>query len=190
MKNRALFRAMAASAAVLGLSLAAHAQVEGQKPPQPAQKKPAAKARKVWSNDDLTSLHSPADVYLEKKEAQDEAAAKQAADSQQPSAAKPVSPSPAPLLSNPKTVEDADRMIAWEKRDIDAQQEYLDRLRKQLEEARAEDKERLQKLIQERTQVVADTRKEMEGLMAQKKGLEKKPAPGKTTNPPPQPPPQ
>jgi len=32
MKNRALFRAMVASAAVLGLSLAAHAQVEGQKP--------------------------------------------------------------------------------------------------------------------------------------------------------------
>ncbi len=190
MRKGPLFRAMVASAAVLGLSLAACAQAGPQEPAQPAQKKPPAKARKVWSNDDLTSLRSPADVYLRKKEAQDEAAAKQAAASQQPAAAKPVSPSRAPLLSNPKTVEDADRMIAWEKRDIDAQQEFVDRLRKQLEEAPPEDKERLQKLIQERIQVVADTRKEMEGLVAQKKGLEKKPAPGKTTNPPPQPPPQ
>src|SRR5207245_6752921 len=72
-----------------------------------------------WSSDVCSSDLSPADVYLEKKEAQDKAAAKQAADSQQPAAAKPVSPSPAPLLSNPKTLEDADRMIAWEKRDIE-----------------------------------------------------------------------
>lgn len=185
MTSNTLFRAMVAFAAVLGLSLAACAQAEPQKPAQPAQKKPPAKVRKVWTNEDVTSLHSAADVYIEKKDRQNEAAAKQAAASQP---AKP--PSHPPLLSNPKTVEDADRMIAWEKRDLDAQQEYLDRLRKQLKEAPPEDKERVQRLVQERIQIIADIRKEMEGIVAQRKALEKKPAPGKTTNPLPQPPTQ
>ncbi len=185
MISNPLFRAMVAFAAVLGLSLAAYAQAEPQKTAQPAQKKPPAKVRKVWTNEDVTSPHSAADVYLVKKDAQDEAASKQAAASQP---AKP--PSHPALLSNPKTVEDADKMIAWEQRDIDAQQEFVERLRKQLEEAPPSDKERLQKLIEERAQILADTRKEQEGLKAQRKALEKKPALGKPTNPPPQPPAQ
>ncbi len=191
MRNSPFFRIIVASAAVLGLSLAAYAQAEPQKPAQPAQKKHAAKARKVWTNEDVGSLATPADLYLEKKQAQDEAAAKQAAASQQPADAKSAKLASHPaLLSNPKTAADADRMIAWEQRDIDAQQEHLALLRKELEEAPADDKDRLQKLVQERIQIIADTRKEMEGLVAQRKGLEKKPASNSATNPPPQQPPQ
>ncbi|MFY9585483.1 MAG: hypothetical protein WAR21_13435 [Candidatus Acidiferrales bacterium] len=176
---------------LLGLSLAAHAQAEQQKPAQPAQKKPAAKARKVWTNEDVGSLATPADLYLEKQQAQEEAAAKQAAASQPPADAKSAKlASHPPLLSNPKSAADADKMIDWEQRDIDAQQEYLGRLQKQLEEAPADDKERLQKLVQERIQIIADTRKEQDGLKAQRKALEKKPAAGNTATPPPQPPPQ
>jgi uncharacterized coiled-coil protein SlyX len=176
MTKSSLFRAMVASAMVLGFSGAAHAQTESQKPGQPAQeKKPAAKVRKVWTEDDVSSLRSPADDYREKKEAQDEAAAKQAASGQQTLSKKPELPShPPKSLSNPKTVEEADGMIAWEKRDVDAQQEDVERLQKELNEAPADRKERLQALIVEHQRILADTRKEMLGLVEQKKGLEKK----------------
>jgi hypothetical protein len=166
---------MVASAMVLGFSGAAHAQSESQKPEQPAkEQKPAAKARKVWTEDDVSSLRTPADAYREKKEAQDEAAAKQAASGKQTPSNKLEPASHPPKLSNPKTVEEADGMIAWEKRDVDAQQEDLERLQKQLNEAPADQKEKLQALIVEHQRILADTRKEMLGLVEQKKGLEKK----------------
>src|SRR5439155_18140171 len=79
-----------------------------------------------------------------------------------------------PLLSDPKTVESADKMIAWEDRDIAAQEEFVARLKTQLETAAFENRDHLQKLIIERQQIIADTRKERDGLVAQRKGLEKK----------------
>ncbi len=178
-----LFRALVACVAVLGLSLGAYAQGEPQKPARPAQKKPATKTRKVWTNEEVGSLRTPADDYLEVKQAQEEAAAKQAATPAPRAAAKPANAAHPPLLSNPKAVEDADRMIAWEQRDIDAQTEDLARLRKQLEEAPASDKERLQKLIEQHTRILAETRKEQEGLKAQRAELQKKPAAAKSANP-------
>jgi hypothetical protein len=96
--------------------------------------------------------------------------------SKQAAAAKPARHVTAPALSNPKTVDDADKMIAWEKRDVDAQTEYVELLKKQIEEAPQEDKERLKKVLQERIQILADTRSEMETLVDQKKELQKKPA--------------
>jgi hypothetical protein len=49
-------------------------------------------------------------------------------------------------------------------------------LKKQIEEAPQEDKERLKKVLQERIQILADTRGEMETLVQQKKELQKKAA--------------
>ncbi len=187
MSKTPLFRALVACVAILGLPLGAYAQAEPQKPAQPAQKKPATKTRKVWTNEEVGSLRTPADDYLEVKQAQDEAAAKQAAASQQPQQPVPAKSANAPhppLLSNPKNLEDADKMIAWEQRDIDAQTEDLARLRKQLEEAPASDKERVQKLVEQHTRILDETRKEQEGLKTRRKALEKKPAPGSTANPP------
>ena len=51
-----------------------------------------------------------------------------------------------------------------------------ERLKKQIEEAPQEDKERLKKILQERIQILADTRGEMETLVQQKKELQKKAA--------------
>ncbi len=188
MSKTPLFRALVACVAALGLSLGAYAQGEPQKPAQPAQKKkPATKARKVWTDEDVGSLRTPADDYVEMKQAQDEAAAaKVAAASQQAAPAKPATKTKAqpPLLSNPKNLEDADKMIAWEQRDIDAQTEDLARLRKQLEEAPASDKELVQKLVEQHIRILDETRKEQEGLKTRRKALEKKPAPGSTANPP------
>ncbi len=186
MRNSSLFRTMVASAMVLGFSVAARAQGDSQKPVQPAQKqkhkqtqKPAVQTHKVWTDDELPSLRKPADTYIEIEDAQKvEAASKQAASAQQAAApSKPALHAAPPKLSNPKTVQDADNMIAWEQRDIDSQQEYVGRLQQELAAAPSDQKERLQNLIQERTQIIADTRQEQAGLIAQKKALQKKPAP-------------
>jgi hypothetical protein len=159
----------------VGFSAAARAQGDSQKPvPRAAQKKPALKSNshKVWTNDDVSSVRSPADSYVDAKYTQ----AAGTDGSKQPAAAKPAKHVAAPALSNPKSVDDADKMIAWEKRDVDAQTEYVELVKKQIEEAPPEDKERLKKVLQERIQILADTRGEMETLGQQKKELQKKPA--------------
>src|SRR5713101_6642939 len=155
-----------ATAGTLGASLVAGAQdtppaAQTAAPEKPPAKTDVKKARKTWTDDDVTSLRSPADIYTEEKEAQaaeaarlakqQAAAAKQAATAKPAKASKPVGGPPA--LSNPKAVGDADKMIEWEDRDIQAQQEYVDNLRKQLDEAPADDKERVQKMLQEHIQI-------------------------------------
>jgi hypothetical protein len=161
-----------AAAVAVGFAAAAQAQGDSQKPaPRAGRQKPASKSRKVWTNDDVSSVRSPADSYVDAKYTQ----ADGTADSKQPAAAKPAQHAAAPALSNPKTVDDADKMIAWEKRDVDAQTEYVELVKKQIEEAPQEDKERLKKVLQERMQILADTRSEMETLVKQKKELQKKP---------------
>ncbi len=172
-KNSFFYSLILASAAALGLSAPAFAQSDSQKKTPPAaQKKPAPKPRKVWTNDDVSSVRSPADGYVDAKYSQ----ASGTDDSKQPTAGKSAKHAAAPALSNPKTADDADKMIAWEKRDVDAQTEYVERLKKQIEEAPQEDKERLNKVLQERIQILADTRGEMGTLVEQKKELQKKPA--------------
>ncbi len=187
-----------AAAATLGAPLVAGAQdtppaSQITAPEKPAAKPDVKKTRKTWTNDDLASLRSLADIYTEEKEAQAAEAArlaKQATEAKQAGTAKPSTPAgPPPALSKPKTRDDADNMIAWEDRDIEAQQEYIDRLRKELHEAPADQKERLQKMLQEHIQILEDTRKEREALLEKKKEFEKLPPPGDnatTTPPPPQ----
>src|SRR5260370_19280640 len=173
MRNSLHFRMVLAGAVPVGFSAAAQAQGDWQKrAPRAEREKPASTSHKVWTKDDLVSLRRAADIYVDAKYTQ-------AADtdgSKQSAAANPAKHVAAPALSNPKTVEDADKMIAWEKRDVDAQTEFVEQLKKQIDEAPPEDKERLTKLLQERTQILADTRAEMETLAGQKKELQKKPA--------------
>ncbi len=180
MNNSFFLSAILASAAALGLSAPALAQSDSQKKTPPAkQTKPAPKPHKVWTDDEVGSLRSPADAYAEAKEAQ----ATQAGDAQQPGTANQTSTSaqaqkgvPPPTLTNPKSLEDADKMIAWENRDIAAQEEFLDKLKQEIDEAPADQKERLTKLLAQRTQVLASTRNELKNLQTKKRELEKKPA--------------
>jgi hypothetical protein len=54
---------------------------EPQKTPQPSSQPPdpsAPKQKKVWTNDDMPTLRTPADTYVEEKEAQEAAAAEAA----------------------------------------------------------------------------------------------------------------
>jgi len=176
MRNNLLLKIALVVLAAVACSAAAQAQGDSQKPAPPAatKKKPAAKShsRKLWTNDEVGSLRAPENAYMDAKYSQ----ADGAADSKEAAAVKPRPHVAAPALSNPKTVDDADKMIAWEKRDVDAQTEYVERLKKQINEAPQEDKERLNKVLQERIQILADTRGEMETLVQQKKELQKKAA--------------
>jgi hypothetical protein len=172
MKNTIVISAILASATALGLPSAAFAQSDSQKSAK--QRKQAPKKEKVWTNDDLGSVPAPAptkqDQTVQSGASEQPAAANQTANSQQPKVARTFA------FTNPKTVEDADKSIAWENRDIQAQQEGLDKLRRQIAEAPADQKDRLTKLLEERTQILADTRNELKSLENKKKDMQKPPA--------------
>jgi peptidoglycan hydrolase CwlO-like protein len=80
-------------------------------------------------------------------------------------------------LSNPKSPADADRMIAWENRDVDAQQELIDKERTQVEQATPETREALEKDLAKHIKMLENTKKERDALVTQKKELEKKASP-------------
>ena len=107
-KNSLVFSTILAAA--LGLSAPVFAQSNSQKKKSPAkQSKPGPKPHKVWTNDEVGSLRSPADAYLDTKYRRtDETATAQ----QQPTGVKPAHHVGSPALSNPKTLDDADKMIA------------------------------------------------------------------------------
>ncbi len=188
MNNSFLLSAILASAAALGLSAPAFAQSDSQKKAPPAkQTKPAPKPHKVWTDEEVGSLRTPADAYAEASERQNA----QAADAQQPGTANQTSTSkqaqkgvPPPTLTNPKSLEDADKMIAWENRDIAAQEEFLDKLKQEINEAPADQKERLTKLLAQRTQVLANTRNELKNLQTKKRELAKTPSVSASAGPP------
>ena len=157
-------------------SLAQDSQIS-KSPEVTAKDSPSApKKHRVWTDDEVSTLRTPADDYVEQKQAADAAtaAAAAAAAEQAKSKAKSEKVVAPPRLSNPKSPEDADRMIAWENRDVDAQTEYVDKLRAQLEQASPEDRDKLEKSLAARIQIVVDTKKERDALVAQKKELEKK----------------
>jgi hypothetical protein len=187
MDNSLFLSAILATAAALGFSAPAFAQSDSQKKTPPAkQTKPAPKAHKVWTDEEVGSLRSPADAYAEASErqnaqaggAQQSGAANQTSGSKQPGSGG----GPPAVLTNPKSLEDADKMIAWENRDIAAQEEFLDKLKQQIAEAPEDQKERLTKLLAQRTQVLANTRNELKNLQTKKRELAKPSAPSVTAS--------
>jgi molybdopterin converting factor small subunit len=139
------------------------------------------KKHKVWTDDEVTTLRTLEDNYVEQKqaaEAASAAAAIAAVAEQAKSKPKPDKQVGAPpALSNPKSTDDADRMIAWENRDVDAQQELIDKVHTQLEQASGADRDRLEKYLAKLMETLAQTKKERDGLAAQKKDLQKKASP-------------
>jgi len=138
------------------------------------------KKHKVWTDDEVTTLRTPEDNYVEQKQAAEAANAAAAVAAAQQAKSNPKSdkhvggPS---ALSNPKSPADADRMIAWENRDVDAQQELIDKLRTQLEQATPENRDQLDKSLSDHLKMLENTKKERDALVAQKKELEKKARP-------------
>jgi hypothetical protein len=133
---------------------------------------PASRPHKVWTDDNVSSVRTSADKYEDQKRAEAEAATANVEAKAKEPAAKIGT---AAALAAPKSPDDAQRMIEWEDRDIDAQQEFLDKLRDQRREAATtEERARLEKLIRERIDIIAQTKKEREALVAQKQEMQKK----------------
>ena len=141
----------------------------------------ASKKHKVWTDDEVSTLRTPEDNYVEQKQAAEAAAAAAASAAAAQAKSKPKSEKPVggpAALSNPKSADDADRMIAWENRDFDAQQELIDKLRTQLQQANPEDRDTLEKNLAKQIGTLEQIRKERDALAAQKMELEKKPTSG------------
>jgi hypothetical protein len=172
-KNDFLFSVILACAAAVGLAAPARAQSGAGTTPTKQRKAPA-KTHKVWTEDDLGTVRRPADAYADKEAAQTPAAAQpQGADAtRQASASKPDKPKIAPL-AHANSVDDADKKIVWEERDIQGQEEFIARMQEELGQASPDRKEHLQQLIEQHKQILEDTRKELEGLKAQRKQLGK-----------------
>ncbi len=181
MKKGLLFRAAVISVAAAAATGVNYAQDEakpaGQKSSSAAQQKATSKHRKVWTDDDLGSLRREGSISVAAAQTPTLPASPDAAPAAAPKqaqASKPSVPGKTAALSNPKTVDEADGMIAWEQRDIDSQQQYVDGVQAELDQAPPDQKGRLQKVLAERQQTLADTRREQQELIAQKKLLQKK----------------
>jgi len=184
MKKGLLLRSTILTSATLFAASLTYAQdapkQSGQSASSARQQKAASKPRKVWTDDDLGSIRRRGDITVAAAQNPAMPVSADAAAAPAPAAKTSAAAQPAgkPALSNPKTAEEADSMIAWEQRDIDSQQEYVDRVQEQLDQAPPGQKEHFQKILAERQQILADTRREQQQLTAQKKSLQKKSAGG------------
>ena len=182
MKNSSLLRAAVASTVLIGFSATAYAQSEPQKKDATTSaqnQKTAPKPHKVWTEDNLSTVRTPADKYIEAKDLQSTTAANATASVQTAAEKQPAGNSQKPKtapLAHAKSAEDADFKIEWEKKDIQGQEEYLTRMQDELSQASPEQREHIQKLIEQHKQILADTQKELQGLQEQKKDFQKNPA--------------
>jgi hypothetical protein len=160
-----------------------NSQPASQQSPPPDQ--PAGKHRRVWTNDDVVLLRTPADNYLAEKEAKEaaeaEAAAKLAA---QPKATKEV-----PLEINlPTSVEETQLLIKNKEQDISDDQAMLASLNTELATVAEEQKKARQKEIEIVAAELDRARNELKGLQDHLVELHKPPASESTATPPPPPP--
>jgi hypothetical protein len=179
MKTSSLIRLLLLTSVVVsaaGLVQAQDASKADKKQASAPQPRPASRTRKVWTDDDLGVIRSRGDITVAAAQTPtipetDDASHPAAAPIKTSASARPVGKT---ALSNPKTAGEADDMISWEQRDIDSQQEFIDRLQTEIEQAAPDQRERLQKSLTEHQQSLADTRQEQQALIAQKKLLQKK----------------
>jgi hypothetical protein len=158
-------------AAVALVAANAFAQIPAQGTSQLASKQPAheaAKKPKVWTNDNIDSVRTPADDYQVQQQ-QEQQAAQAAAEKK--AAQDAAVPGPAP-----KTVQQADSMIAAKKGELANQQQYLQRLQKDLNNPKNSDldKTRLDWRLKSHTASEEQTQAQLKQLEDQRAALEKK----------------
>jgi len=136
---------------------------EQQKLPQtqdPSQ--PPAKAKKIWTSEEVEGLRTPADTFMMEKEAgaAKEAAAKAAAAKEVPKAKRDT-----PLeIKLPPTADETRKMIGDMEADIQEETEALARSNKELEGAPAEGKAQIQNDIDRLTASLELARRELKAL--------------------------
>lgn len=114
-------------------------QQQGAQPQQNAQGQPAGlprlperKQKKVWTNDEIISLRTPADIYLLERQAQIAAAVKEAA--KKLAAAKQIKEAGL-TMELPSTAEETRRSITAKQDRVKDLQDGIDRLNKDLPDA-------------------------------------------------------
>lgn len=173
--------------AILAVPLVASAQQAQQTPPAqqqaatPAPAKPApAKHAVVWTDDNIGSVRSSADNY-QMAQAQDKAA-------QQTAAKQGASSQVAADPSVPKTVQQADSMIAAKSHDLAGEQSYLKDLQKQVSDPTITgiEKERLEWRLKSHTVTEQTLQSQVKQLQSDRDALAKKPAPSNSSSSQPQ----
>jgi hypothetical protein len=124
---------------------------------QPSEQ-PEAKQKKIWTNDDVIALRTPADLYSLQKEAQEAAAAEAAAEE---AAKAKLADGAGPAETLPTTAEETRKLIAAKESQIGDDQQALDRYTAELPDEPAERKDRMQEEI---NRITADLPKERSQL--------------------------
>lgn len=156
------------------------------KPAPPIEELPV-KRRRVWTNDDVVQIRTPADNYEIEKEAK-EAADAQAAAKDAAIRAAIKSEKQTPLdIKLPATVEETERMLKVKQGEIQEETVILQELRKELQNAPAEEQPQKQKDIDRLTALIETSQRDIRALQDHLQTLRGKP---QEENPPapPQPP--
>lgn len=147
----------------------------------------AANQRKVWKNEDVIALRTPADIYLLEKEAKEAAdaataAEKEAAD-QEAAKAAAVQPSGIKL---PETQEETEKLLKDNENNVQEQSAILERLQNELANLPQDEQAGKQKEIDQLTESLTKLKRDGKALQDHLKTLTEKPS---TENPPSTPPP-
>jgi hypothetical protein len=144
------------------------------------------KRRKIWTNDDVILLRTPADDYLAEKEARKAAEAEAAARS----AAQPKATKEAPAESKfPTTIEETQLLIKNKEQDISDDQASLVGLNTELANAPDEQKKAKQREIEIVAAELDRARNQLKALQDHLVDLHKPPAGKSPAEPSPAPPP-
>ncbi len=138
------------------------------------------KRRKVWTNDDVEVLRTPADIYRAEKEAQEAADAEAA--SKKAEFAKQIKEA-GMTMKLPATPEETQRLIKYKEEQIRDLQDVLNRMSHDLQDAAAEQKVKIEKQIEIFTSDSQKSQLELKVLQEHLQNLAKN-----TPNEPPVPP--
>jgi hypothetical protein len=142
--------------------------------PQPQQssapEKPPSKPKKVWTNEDVVSLRTPADAYQAEKEAQAaadaEAVAKDIAQARLPKDA-------GSTIKLPATAEETQHMIQTKQEEISDEKAGIERMNNELPSTPEDQKAAVQKEIDRVTGDLRKNRVELEALQNHLQKLKK-----------------
>lgn len=143
--------------------------------------RPTSKQHKVWTNDDLISLRSPADIYLLQKEAQEAAEAQAAAE--KAAIAKQIKEAGL-AMTLPSTAEETQRLIETKQAQIKDLQDGMDRLNKDLPDTLPDRQPEMQKQIETFKGYLQKAQLEVSILQDHLQDLAKTPAGGTLSAPP------
>ncbi len=155
--------------------------------PQPSPTdQPAAKQKKIWTEEDVIQLRRPADTYQVEKEAKEAAEARAAAKESAIREAVKSGKQPALDIKLPATPEETEKMLKDTQEDIQAESDVLDKLHKELLDAPTEQQSEKQKQIDRLTSNIEILRRDAKALQDHLQTLREKP---QEENPPAAPPP-